>query len=141
MKRNLEKFLPKIEREKSKDKEKDLAQRCVKEFQTSSRSELNKLKEKIETLKRKEGPREEIEALTIKIEGEKIYQNYFVERLDRILKHKFEVELKEGQKEKIVFREIIEGLLERFWSSGFLNLPSAEKGEFQKSFPNNWLKL
>ena len=84
--------------------------------------------------------KEKMELQKLKREGEKIYQESFVEKLDKVLEHEFIVELKEGQKEKIVLKKIIESWLEKFSQPELSNLLPAEQANFQKQFLQELVK-
>ena len=135
MEKKFEKIITKIRQENQEGKETDdkgLTE-YIKKFQKNTRFELNKLGNAIEGFKKQMMPKEKIEFLELKLEGEKIYQNYFIEELNNILNHKFEIELK-NRKEKVVLRETIENWLKRFSSSKFANLSLNQKSDFQKEF-------
>ena len=135
MEKNFEKIIPKVERQNQKSKEtkdKDLTE-YIKEFQKNTRFELSELENTIEDSKKQMIPKEKIESLELRLEGEKIYQNYFIEELSNILNHKFEIEFKD-RKEKVALKETIENWLKRFSSPEFANLSPSQKSNFQKEF-------
>ena len=135
MEKKFEKIITKIKQENQEGKEtrdKNLIE-YIKEFQKNTRFELSELENTIEGFKKQMVPKEKIEFLELKLEGEKIYQNYFVEKLSNILNHKFEIELK-NRKEKVVLRETIENWLKKFSNPEFANLSLNQKSDFQKEF-------
>jgi len=136
MEKNLKKLFPKLNSKIKKVKKqriKDLTLECIKEFQKNTRFELSELENTIEDSKKQMIPKEKIESLELRLEGEKIYQNYFIEELNNILNHKFEIEFKD-RKEKVVLKETIENWLKRFSSPEFANLSPIQKSNFQKEF-------
>ena len=136
MEKKFEKIIPKIEQQNQKSKEiqdKDLTLECIKEFQKNTRFELSELKKTIEDSKKQMMPKEKIESLELRLKGEEIYQNYFIEELNNILNHEFEIEFKD-RKEKVVLKETMENWLKRFSSPEFAKLSLSQKANVQKEF-------
>jgi len=126
------------ENEQSKSEKKELVlDLVIKKFSEEKYSNINQLEEEIEKLKREGAPEKEIKLLKLKLEGSKIYQNDFIKKLDKTLKHKFIVEHKEGTKEEIVLGETIEHWLKKFSKPEYSNFSPSQKASFQKEFLKN----
>lgn len=109
----------------------------IKKFSEKKYSDIKQLEKRIEKLEREGAPEKEIELLKLKLEGSKIYQNDFIKNLDKVLKHKFIIEQKEGIKEEIVLGKIIEHWLKKFSKPEYSNFSLNQKASFQKEFLKN----